>query len=76
LHVDQAEGAASFYCSACDIFYTAAHCSEPHGSGLIDAGAVRFVRELEKFERRGQWHRDRFSRPADAVNVFADSAFA
>jgi hypothetical protein len=73
LHGDRDEHTATFYCSACDIFFAAEHLGEPHSRGRIDAGAVRFVRELKNFERRGQWHEDRFSRPGDAVNVFHTS---
>jgi hypothetical protein len=71
LHGDRDEQTATFYCSACDIFFPAEHLGEPHSRGRIDAGAVRHTRELKNFERRSQWHKDRFSRPADVVNVFA-----
>jgi hypothetical protein len=67
LQGDQAEGATTFYCSACDIFFAAEH--------LGQAGAARYARELKNFERRGQWRKDQFSRPADAVNVFASSLY-
>jgi hypothetical protein len=74
LHGDRDERTEAYYCSACDIFFPAEHLAQPHGRGHIDAGAARYARELKNFKRRGQWHKDRFSRPADAVNVFASAA--
>jgi hypothetical protein len=76
LHGDQAEAAANFYCSACDTFTPVEHLGQPHSRGCIDAGAARYARELKNFERRGQWRKDRFSRPVDAANVFASDECA